>query len=104
MLNKKLGLIALITGVAASGVLATTDTITNFTTGDVLVCFQKGGVDMVVDAGPVSAFTGATHNQVIPITQYTGAQLAQVGTNSSVGRRSPGRATTRFSSPGPGLR
>jgi hypothetical protein len=80
MLNKKLGLIALITGVAAGGVWA--GTITNFTTGDVLVCFQKGGVDMVVDAGPVSTFTGATHNQVIPITQYTGAQLAQVGTNS----------------------
>jgi hypothetical protein len=83
MLNKKLGLIALITGVAASGVLAdpVTHTITNFTTGDVLVCFQKGGVDMVVDAGPVSTFTGATHNQVIPITQYTGTQLAQLGTN-----------------------
>ena len=83
MLNKKLGLIALITGVAASGVWATqvTHTITNFTSGDVLVCFQKGGVDMVVDAGPITTFTGATHNQVIPITQYTGAQLAQVGTN-----------------------
>jgi hypothetical protein len=80
MLNKKLGLIALITGVAAGGVWA--GTITNFTTGDVLVCFQKGGVDMVIDAGPVSAFTGATHNQVIPITQYTGTQLAQVGTNA----------------------
>jgi len=80
MLNKKLGLIALITSVAAGGVWA--GTITNFTTGDVLVCFQKGGVDMVVDAGPVSAFTGATHNQVIPITQFTGSQLAQVGTNS----------------------
>jgi hypothetical protein len=37
---------------------------------------------MVVDAGPVSTFTGATHNQRIPITQYTGTQLAQVGTNS----------------------
>ena len=80
MLNKKLGLIALITGVAASGVWA--GTITNFTTGDVLVCFQKGGVDMVVDAGTISTFTGATHNQRIPITQYAGTQLAQVGTNS----------------------
>ena len=36
---------------------------------------------MVVDAGPISTFTGATHNQVIPITQYTGTQLASVGTN-----------------------
>ena len=36
---------------------------------------------MVVDAGPISTFTGASHNQRIPITQYTGTQLAQVGTN-----------------------
>jgi hypothetical protein len=36
---------------------------------------------MVVDAGPISTFTGATHNQRISITQYTGTQLAQVGTN-----------------------
>ena len=36
---------------------------------------------MVVDAGPISTFTGAAHNHRIPITQYTGTQLAQVGTN-----------------------
>jgi len=36
---------------------------------------------MVVDAGPISTFTGASHNQRIPITQYTGTQLAAVGTN-----------------------
>jgi hypothetical protein len=55
-------------------------TITNYTVGDVLVCFRNGS-DMVVDAGSISTFTNATANQRIPITQYTGTQLADVGTN-----------------------
>jgi hypothetical protein len=80
MLNKKLGLIAILVSVASSNILA--GTITNYAIGDLLVCFREGGNDMVVDAGPISTFTGAAHNQVIPITQYTGTQLAQVGTNS----------------------
>jgi hypothetical protein len=79
MLNKKIGLIALLTSVAASGVWA--GTLTNYAVGDVLICFRKGTVDMVVDAGPVSTFTSASHNQRIAITQYTGGQLADVGTN-----------------------
>ena len=80
MLNKKVGLIALLTSVAASGVWA--GAITNYAVGDVLVCFRQAK-DMVVDAGPISTFTNATHAyQVIPITQYTGTQLASVGTNS----------------------
>ena len=79
MLNKKVGLIALLTSVAASGVWA--GTITNYAAGDVLVCFRKGGNDMVVDAGPLSTFTNATANQRITITQYAGTQLADVGTN-----------------------
>ena len=79
MLNKKTGLIAILISVAAGQIWA--DTITNYAVGDVLVCFRKGTVDMVVDAGPISTFTGATHNQRITITQYTGAQLAEVGTN-----------------------
>ena len=79
MLNKKIGLIALLTSVAASGVWA--GTLTNYAVGDVLVCFRKGGNDMVVDAGQLSSLTNGTPNQRIPITQYTGAQLAQVGTN-----------------------
>lgn len=79
MLNKKIGLITLLICGAASGVLA--GTIANYAAGDVLVCFRKGGVDMVVDAGQISTFTNATFNQRIPITQYTGAQLAGVGTN-----------------------
>jgi hypothetical protein len=79
MLNKKVGLIALLTSVAASGVWA--GTLTNYAVGDVLVCFRKGGNDMVVDAGQISTLTNATANQRIPITQYTGTQLAAVGTN-----------------------
>ncbi len=79
MLNKKIGLIALLTSVAASGVWA--GTLTNYAAGDVLLCFRKGGNDMVVDAGPLSTFTNAAANQRITITQYTGTQLAQVGTN-----------------------
>jgi hypothetical protein len=79
MLNKKTGLIALLSSVAAAGVWA--GAITNYTSGDVLVCFRSGGLDMVVDAGPVSQFTTATHNQRITINQYTGTQLAVVGTN-----------------------
>ena len=80
MLNKKTGLIALLAGFAASEIMA--GTITNYAVGDVLVCFREGLNDMVVDAGPISALTNAAPNQVIPITQYTGAQLAAVGTNS----------------------
>ena len=81
MINKKVGLIALLTSVAASGVWA--GTLTNYAVGDVLVCFRKGGNDMVVDAGPISTFTNfVAANYQIPITQYTGAQLAEVGTNS----------------------
>jgi hypothetical protein len=79
---KKIGLIVLFTGLAASELVA--GTLTNYTVGDVLVCFRKSGGanDLVVDAGPIAAFTNATPNQRIPITQYTGSQLALVGTNS----------------------
>lgn len=79
MLNKKVGLIALFASFAASQIMAAT--ITNYTVGDVLVCFRNGGSDMVVDAGSVSTFTNAIANQRISITQYTGSQLADVGTN-----------------------
>lgn len=79
MLNKKTRLIALLVGFAASEIIA--GTITNYASGDVLVCFRKGGNDMVVDAGQISTFTSASVNQRIPITQYAGTQLADVGTN-----------------------
>jgi hypothetical protein len=79
MLNKKIGLIALLASFAAGEIMA--GTIANYTVGDVLVCFRKGGNDMVVDAGPISTLTNGTPNQRISITQYAGTQLAQVGTN-----------------------
>jgi len=84
MLNKKLGLIAILASVAASGALAD---ITSYAVGDVLLCFRKSGGanDLVVDAGPFSTFTNATHNQIIPITQYTGAQFgAALGATNGI--------------------
>ncbi len=81
MMNKKTGLIALLASFAAGGAMAAT--LTNYASGDVLVCFRNGGNDMVVDAGPVTQFTGASANQVIPIGQFSGDQLAIVGTNGT---------------------
>jgi hypothetical protein len=79
MMNKKIGLIALLASVAAGELSAAT--LTNYAVGDVLICFRKGGNDLVVDAGPLSTFTNAAPNQRITISQYTGSQLAAVGTN-----------------------
>ncbi|MFZ0826117.1 MAG: hypothetical protein WAO02_01710 [Verrucomicrobiia bacterium] len=78
-LNKKVGLIALLASVAAGNIMA--GDFTSYAVGDLLVCFRKGGNDMVVDAGQISTFTSASPNQIIPVTQYTGDQLAEVGTN-----------------------
>src|ERR1017187_5102489 len=74
MLNKKLGLIAILASLAASNILAD---IPGYAVGDVLLSFRKSGGanDLVVDAGPISTFTNATFNQRILITQYTGSQL-----------------------------
>src|SRR5208282_4307076 len=83
MLNKKTGLIALLAGFAASEIMA--GTLSSFAVGDVLVCFRNSGGganDLVVDAGQISTFTGAAANTRIPITQYTGSQLALVATNN----------------------
>jgi hypothetical protein len=84
MLNKKTGLIALLVAFAVGDLMAGDfSTLTSYNAGDVLVCFRKPGtIDMVVDAGPITTYTSATPNQRIPITQYTGTQLADVGTNS----------------------
>jgi hypothetical protein len=56
----------------------------NYNSGDVLVCFRNTASprnDMIVDAGSVSTFTNLTIGQKITIS-YTGAQLANVGTNN----------------------
>lgn len=80
-MNKKTGLIAVLAGFAAGGAMA--NTLTNYASGDVLVCFRNGGNDMVVDAGPITSFLSAATNQVIPISQYTGDQLSVIGTNGT---------------------
>ena len=75
MINKKIGLMTLLAGFAA-GELMAANTLTNYTAGDVLVCFRNGGAnDLVVDIGPVSTLTGAAPNQRIPITQYSSGQI-----------------------------
>jgi len=80
MITKKTSVIALLACVAAGELQA--GTITNYATGDVLLCFRKGGNDMVVDVGPISSLTNyVSANYRIPITKYTGGQLATVGTN-----------------------
>ena len=82
---KSAGLLALLAGFAAGDMLyaGSLASPSSYSAGDVLVCFRKSGGanDLVVDAGPVSTFTNASVNQVIPITQLTGSQLAKVGTN-----------------------
>jgi len=82
MLNKKIGLVAMLACFAASGIMA--GTLTNYTSGDVLLCFTKGGQDLVVDIGPVTALTGASANQRIPITQYNATQLGDLGNNNTL--------------------
>jgi hypothetical protein len=77
MLNKKTRLIALFAGFAASEIMA--GTLTNYTSGDVLLCFHKGTKDMVVDIGSVTALTSLSPNQRITISQYTTTQLNQLG-------------------------
>ncbi len=84
MLNKKLGLMAILVSVAAGEVWA--GTLSSYAVGDVLVCFRRSGGganDLVVDAGPLATFTNAAPNSRIAITQFTGDQLALVGTNSA---------------------
>ena len=83
MLNKKIGLIALFAGFAASEIMA--GTLTSYATGDVLLCFRKGGLDMVVDIGQVSTLTGASLNQTIPVSQYNSTQLAELGNRNNLG-------------------
>lgn len=68
----------------SSPVLAT---VFNYNSGDVLICFRQSGggtYDLVVDAGPVSAFTNLAIGSKIVVnpTYYTGTQLGKLGTNN----------------------
>lgn len=57
----------------------------NYNPDDLLICFRNTASpvnDLVVDAGPVSTFVNLSVGTKVTITQYTGTQLGQVGTNS----------------------
>ncbi len=82
MLNKKTGLIALLASFAVGEILAGNLNTYVSGGGDVLLCFRKATGDLVVDAGSVATLTNGTANQRIPITTYTGTQLAVIGTNT----------------------
>jgi hypothetical protein len=84
MFNKKTGLVIALVSLSVGDLFA--GTLTSYSVGDVLLCFRKsGGVnDLVVDIGPVATYTNAAANQRITITQYTGTQLATVGTNAAI--------------------
>ena len=58
-------------------------TFTNYAIGDVMIGFRKTGgtYDLVVNAGPIATLTNLPVNTRYAISNYTGAQLAQVGTN-----------------------
>jgi hypothetical protein len=82
MLNKKIGLIAVLAGLAASEVMA--QTLIGYTPGDVLIGFRSSADnDLVVDAGPIATLTNAAVNSRTPISQYNNSQLALVGVNSA---------------------
>jgi hypothetical protein len=83
--KKKMGVLVVLASLAAANLMAQSS-IVSPSLGDVLLCFRPlsgGAYDLVVDAGPVAALTNAPQNQRILITQYTGNQLADVGTNST---------------------
>ena len=79
MLNQKIGLAVLLGAIAATDAMAQS-TLTNFNTGDVLLCFRgQAGLDLVVDAGPIATFKGYAPNSRTPVSAYTSTQLADLG-------------------------
>lgn len=78
MHNHKTALMTLLAGMTA-GSLYASSSLTNFTTGDVLLCFRGATSDMVVDAGPVSTFLGYGHNTTNAVGSYTASQFNGIG-------------------------
>jgi len=65
----KLALLATLAGCVGGNIMA--GNITNYTTGDVLLCFNAGGqYNLVVDAGPIATLTGLAPNQRYAIGTY----------------------------------
>jgi len=85
MINKKTGLTVLLASFAAGELMA--GTLSNYASGDVLLCFRNGSSDLVVDVGQLSTLTNLTANARYTISTYTTAQLTTAGTlgNSPVG-------------------
>ena len=84
MLNQKIGLAVLLGAFAAGDTLAQS-TLTNYLTGDVLLCFRKAGnEDLVVDAGPITTLKGYAVNSTNLISSYTPSQLSEIGNFNSV--------------------
>jgi len=82
MNNKtKIGLIVTLAGIASN---LTAGDFTSYATGDVLICFRSGsGYDLVVDAGPITTFTGYAANSRHTITQFNSTQLSDLGFQTS---------------------
>ena len=82
MLNKKVGLLALLVTLSVNEIWA--GTFTNYAVGDVVMGFRKAGGganDLIVDAGQIGTLTNLAGNTRYAITNFNGAQLANVGTN-----------------------
>jgi hypothetical protein len=88
MLIKKVGVMALLASFIGGDLMAAT--LTNYAVGDVLICFRRadptsgaslGGTNLIVDAGAISYFTNLAPNTKVTITNVSGTQLSQVGTN-----------------------
>src|SRR6516225_2265843 len=75
MLNKKIGLLTLLAGIATGEIMA--GTVTNFASGDLLLCFRNGQTkNLVVDVGQYTTLSNGVPNQRIPITQLSAGQIA----------------------------
>ena len=84
MNNKnKMGLAVVLAGCVAGNLMA--GDLTSYATGDVLICFRNtgSGLDLVVDAGPVSTLAGYAPNSRTTITTYTASQLSEIGINAT---------------------
>jgi hypothetical protein len=84
MLKQKIGLIALLTGLTGCSLYASS-TLTNFTSGDLVISFRGGSYDLVADAGPISNFLNATPGSPLSVMPYTTDQLAKAGYPSGSG-------------------
>jgi hypothetical protein len=80
MIKQKIAFITMLAGLAG-GSLQASDTLTNFITGDLLICFQGANANrnFVVDAGPISTYAGYSVNTSHAISAYTASQISYVG-------------------------